>query len=89
MFDLGNILGTIGDGVSKGIETIGIGVESISGGISKGIDTIEDVSSGFNIDIGGVVIEDVATKLGGLFGEVGEEIGKIIDENTKDKTFKF
>ena len=70
MFDLGNILGTIGDGVSKGIETI------------------EDVSSGFNIDIGGVVIEDVATKLGGLFGEVGEEIGKIIDENTKDKTFK-
>lgn len=45
----------------------------------------------FNVEIpGGIKVRDVATKIGGLiFGEEGAEIGKVIDEATKNVTIKF
>jgi hypothetical protein len=42
------------------------------------------------VEIGGKRIEDAAEKIGYLFwGEKGREIGKKIDDMTKDKTIKI
>lgn len=38
---------------------------------------------------GGIKVKDVATKIGSLFGEEGEQIGRAIDEATKNVTIKF
>jgi hypothetical protein len=45
--------------------------------------------SSFNVEINGFRIDDVAEKIGALFGEEGRAIGKKIDDLTKDKTIKI
>lgn len=42
-----------------------------------------------NVDIYGHKINDVAEKIGSLFGEIGRSIGKAIDEVTKNVTIKI
>ena len=42
-----------------------------------------------NVEIGDVVIKDVAEKIGSLFGEGGRLVGRIIDELTEDITIKI
>ncbi|MDB8790968.1 hypothetical protein PN398_09535 [Romboutsia sp. 1001216sp1] len=46
---------------------------------------------GFNMEFpGGIKIKDVATKIGGILrGEEGSELGRQIDEVTKNITIKF
>jgi len=43
----------------------------------------------FNIEIGGRRINDVASKIGGLFGSTGRSIGRAIDKGTKNVTIKI
>lgn len=38
---------------------------------------------------GGIKVKDIATKVGSIFGEEAEEIGRKIDEATKNVTIKF
>ena len=40
----------------------------------------------FNIEINGHRVNDVAEKIGAMFGEEGRKIGKVIDSLTKDVT---
>lgn len=43
-----------------------------------------------NVEFGGIKVKDVATKIGRVVGgEKGAEIGKKIDEATKNVTIKF
>ena len=42
-----------------------------------------------NVEINGYKINDVAEKIGSLFGETGRSIGKAIDEATKNVTIKI
>jgi hypothetical protein len=42
-----------------------------------------------NMEIGGRRINDVASKLGGLFGNTGRKIGRAIDNGTKNVTIKI
>lgn len=42
-----------------------------------------------NVEIYGHKINDVAEKIGSLFGETGRVIGKAIDEVTKNVTIKI
>ncbi|MCG3584663.1 hypothetical protein L9Z42_14665 [Clostridioides difficile] len=44
----------------------------------------------FNVEFPrGIKVRNVATKIGALFGEEGAEIGRVIDEATKNVTIKF
>jgi len=43
----------------------------------------------FNVEIGGRRINDVASKIGGLFGGTGRTIGRAIDKGTKNVTIKI
>ncbi|MGB7605888.1 MAG: hypothetical protein WBL93_10480 [Lutisporaceae bacterium] len=49
----------------------------------------DEMGTNINVEIGPFRIEDVATKIGTLFGEKGREVGEKIDSWTKDVTIKF
>ena len=42
----------------------------------------------FNVDINGTVVTDVAEKIGAIFGDKGQEVGRSIDNLTKNITIK-
>ena len=46
------------------------------------------VTQGLNVDYNGVIIRDVAEKIGSVFGQEGRRIGKKIDDVTKKITIK-
>ena len=50
---------------------------------------IKDFFSNLNIEINGFLIENVAEKIGALFGEEARAIGKKIDDLTKDMTIRL
>jgi uncharacterized protein with von Willebrand factor type A (vWA) domain len=43
----------------------------------------------FNVEYKGRKIEDVATKIGSVFGEEGKKVGEVIDSLTKKITIKI
>jgi hypothetical protein len=42
-----------------------------------------------NVEIYGYKIDDVAEKIGSLFGDAGRTVGKAIDDMTKNVTIKI
>ena len=45
--------------------------------------------SSLNLEINGKRVDDVAEKIGSVFGEEGRKIGKLIDNATKNVTIKI
>lgn len=43
----------------------------------------------FNVEYKNVIVNDVATKVGSLFGNKGKEVGQKIDSITKNITIKI
>jgi hypothetical protein len=53
------------------------------------ISTLDQIKNSLNIEIGDNRIDDIAEKIGAIFGEEARQIGKAIDKLTKDVTIKI